>query len=388
MLVRLLVLGALVLALSACRSDSVPRPVYALTVVQGTGTGSYAAGTVVTIEATPPAPGRAFLGWAGDSLLLNEPWALRTELLMPEREVRVSARFLDTTAYLLTVEGGMGSGLYRGGTQVRMVADPAPARYVFAGWAGDTLYLDHPDRDTATLTMPYQAVSLRAGYALRPLYPLTVQDGTGSGAYQAGDTAWVVAATAAAGMRFAQWRGDTPYLADSLADSTYLLMPSFAVGIHAQYQPLASYTLTVLNGSGSGTYFEGVPIPVAADPAPNDTRFIRWRGEVPILDDMWSASTLARLAGQDAEVQALYRNDTLPALSYRLDIAPVFALYCSACHYDGSNYSPLDSYATTQPYLADIRQRVATRNMPVGGGMPAYEIALILAWIDQGAPNN
>jgi hypothetical protein len=65
---------------------------YTLTVVDGTGSGAYAAGTVVTISANPPPSGESFLDWTGATV--QNPNASTTTLTMPPSSVTVTANFV------------------------------------------------------------------------------------------------------------------------------------------------------------------------------------------------------------------------------------------------------------------------------------------------------
>ena len=64
----------------------------------------------------------------------------------------------------VAVSGGSGSGNYAAGSQVEILADPAPTGQIFAGWTGDTSFLDDPTFPFALLTVPSQAATLTATY--------------------------------------------------------------------------------------------------------------------------------------------------------------------------------------------------------------------------------
>lgn len=64
---------------------------HALTVVNGTGSGSYAAGTVVTITANPPPAGQSFVNWTGATVV--SPTSAATVLTMPAANTTVTANY-------------------------------------------------------------------------------------------------------------------------------------------------------------------------------------------------------------------------------------------------------------------------------------------------------
>jgi hypothetical protein len=64
----------------------------------------------------------------------------------------------------VTVVGGDGSGGYAAGSQVEILANPAPPGRVFAGWIGTTAGLDDPTSPFSVLTVPSLAAMLTATY--------------------------------------------------------------------------------------------------------------------------------------------------------------------------------------------------------------------------------
>ena len=68
------------------------------------------------------------------------------------------------TKYILTVNGGTGTGAYEEDAQVAISANaPADFKY-FAGWTGDTQYLDNAASSNATVTIPATNIVLTAVY--------------------------------------------------------------------------------------------------------------------------------------------------------------------------------------------------------------------------------
>ena len=154
-------------------SNSIAVPVgYTLKVVNGSGSGTYAAGTVVTITANAPPAGQSFLKWTGATV--SNPNTPTTTLTMPAANTTVTAKYSSQT-YTLTVVNGTGSGTYAAGTVVTITANTPPAGQTFLNWTGATV--SNANLSTTTLTMPSANTTVTANYATTPVasipYPVS-----------------------------------------------------------------------------------------------------------------------------------------------------------------------------------------------------------------------
>jgi len=139
-------------------------------------------------------------------------------------------------------------------------------------------------------------------------YTLTVDSGTGDGSYSAGDIVAIVADTAPTGSAFAGWIGDDAnWIADSLAETTSMVMPPRSTTITATY--VSPHALTVNSGSGSGTYIPDEVVEIVADDPAIGLVFDQWVGDTAYLDDPAAATTDVTMPAQDVEVTATYTND-------------------------------------------------------------------------------
>ena len=118
-------------------------------------------------------------------------------------------------------------------------------------------------------------------YFHHPTYTLTVNGGSGDGDYLPGTRITIIADAASAGQVFDKWTGQTAQVADIHQSETTLLMPFSAANVTATYRPQGetSYTLTVNNGTGDGTYLPGTVVNIAADVAPAGQVFDKWVGQ-------------------------------------------------------------------------------------------------------------
>ena len=113
-------------------------PTYSLTVVNGTGSGTYAAGTIVNIKANTAPSGQTFQNWTGATVA--NATSATTTLTMPAANTAVTANYTTVTStYTLTVVNGTDSGSYADGTVVTITANAPPAGEAFQNWTGATV---------------------------------------------------------------------------------------------------------------------------------------------------------------------------------------------------------------------------------------------------------
>jgi hypothetical protein len=89
------------------------------------------------------------------------------------------------------------------------------------------------------------------------------------------------------------------------------------------------------------------------------------------------------------------------AVTWDREVSAIFRARCVSCHRDGGASSiPLTTWAAARPWARSIRHEVLTRQMPIWNAARGYgdfandpslspfEIALITAWVDGGAPRS
>jgi len=206
---------------------------YTLTVISGTGSGSYAAGAVVTIEADPPGANQVFAAWTGDVAGVADVAAASTTISMPAAVTAITATYVST--YTLTVSSGTGDGEYAAGAVVPIVADAPGVGQVFDAWTGDVTNVDDVNAASTTITMPAADATVTAMYVAASTYALTVNSGTGDGEYAAGAVVSIAADAAPAGQVFDAWTGDVTNVDDVNAASTTITMPAADATVTAMY---------------------------------------------------------------------------------------------------------------------------------------------------------
>ncbi len=259
-------------------------PTYTLAVVNGTGDGNYIAGAVQAIVADAPATGKVFSAWTGATVASAS--SASTTITMPAAATTVTATYVDGPSYVLTVNSGTGDGTYVTGTVVTVVADTPAAQKVFDAWTG-TAVADASKPSTTIAVTGTSAVTATYADTTGILYTLTVVNGTGSGNYLSGAVVAIVAASAPTGQVFSAWTGST--VASPSSASTTITMGAAAAAVTATYVDGPFYVLTVVNGSGDGSYLGGAVVTITADAPTAGQVFNGWTGAT--VADAAAAST-------------------------------------------------------------------------------------------------
>lgn len=164
-----------------------PGTLYTLQVLNGSGSGTYPAGTQVIITANTPAENQVFSGWdiSPAETVVSDASKVSTVITMPANDAAAIANFTPkdggatpspapTGLHSLVVHNGSGSGSYAVGAQIVITAnDPAPGQ-TFTGWtvSPDSTVITDKTLPGAVVTMPDNDVAVIANYK---------SNGTGSG---------------------------------------------------------------------------------------------------------------------------------------------------------------------------------------------------------------
>ncbi len=279
---------------------------YTLTVVSGTGDGSYTYQEVADIVADAPDTGQQFDAWTGDTSGIASTTSATTTLTMPAAAQTCTATYSDIT-YTLTVNNGTGDGSYTYNAVAGIDADAAPTGQQFDAWTGDTGGIASTTSASTTLTMPAAAQTVTATYSYIS-YTLTVTSGTGDGSYTYNEVANIDADAAPTGLVFDAWLGDTGGIASPTSASTTLTMPAASQTITATYASPTTYDLAVINGTGTGEYTQGAVVGITADAAGTDQAFDVWVGDTAGCASTTSASTNYTMPASNVVVTATYKS--------------------------------------------------------------------------------
>ncbi len=291
-----------------------PPAKFALTVNNGSGSGEYEAGTVVNIQADAPAEGKLFDKWTGDVTHVADATSASTTLTMPAANVAVTATYKDLppAKFALTVNNGSGSGEYEEGAVVDIQADAPAEGKIFDKWTGDVTHVADATIASTTLTMPAAKVAVTATYKDLPpdKFALTVNNGTGSGEYEAGYTVRIAAGSPEDNQIFHSWTGDVAHVANVNNPNTTVAMPAENITVRAVYinKPHGKFTLSVGSGTGSGEYEAGRTVGIAANPPADDTLiFDSWTGQTTHVVNIDDPNTAVIMPEGNVSVIAAYR---------------------------------------------------------------------------------
>ena len=266
---------------------------YTVSVLSGTGSGDYALGDEVTVEAENPDAGYEFIGWkvSRGNISLSDRQSMKVLFEMPEENVELEAQY-QPIEYQLNVQNGFGGGSYHLGDTVSISADPLKDGMIFSYWSVDAGTLEFSDASAANLTfrMPAEDLVITAHYSVKK-YTLKVENGRGSGMYSPQDTVTITADTPKDSQTvFHSWsivsgtfKGEEP---DLIQQELTFHMPENDLVLQANYMTVQmpekepaqteKYTLTVNGGTGSGTYPAGEQIRITHDAPAEGMSFTGW----------------------------------------------------------------------------------------------------------------
>jgi hypothetical protein len=326
--------------------DSPPATTsYTLTVINGSGGGSYAAGIKVSITANAAPAGQVFQSWTGATV--DNSLSPATTLVMSAANTTVTATYTagapvppPSSAPLAITTSALPGATVGTPYNQSMSATGGTPPYTWALLSGgfpDGLVLNSNGQITGSPTAsgawiysyPFQvylgvtdaaAHNAAASFTVKvlpppvTLYNLTVVNGSGGGSYAANTTVSITANAAPAGQVFQSWAGAT--VANPTSPSTTLVMPGVNTTVTATYGPAAppptQYTLTVVNGSGSGSYPVNASVSITANPAPAGQVFGSWTGAA-VANPLSSKTTLLMPAG-NTTVTATYGTSSAPVI--------------------------------------------------------------------------
>ncbi|MEI7900904.1 MAG: leucine-rich repeat protein [bacterium] len=137
-----------------------------------------------------------------------------------------------------------------------------------------------------------------------PVSILTVVNGAGGGSHTYGQQVTITANAASSGKIFDRWTGATQYVASVISPTTFLTMPASDITLTATYADV--YTLTVNNGTGTGSYTNGQQVAISADVPLPGKRFDRWTGAFQYVASVTASNTVVTTPASNITVTATY----------------------------------------------------------------------------------
>ncbi len=146
-------------------------------------------------------------------------------------------------------------------------------------------------------------------------FTVAVTNGSGDGTYTEGRVVTITADAPPVEHRFDRWTGDTNTVADIFAATTTVAVATNLV-LTATYTPIL-YTLTVNNGSGSGSYTNGSVVPIAVTNLPSAGHvFANWSGDTQAVANVNAESTTVTIASADVTLTPVFRPVAVPQKNY------------------------------------------------------------------------
>lgn len=281
---------------------------YSLNVVYGTGTGDYVYSTVVDVVADAPTDAElVFDKWVADSdnVVIADPSNPQTKVTV-NGNGKVTAQYKNRI-YSFTVENGTGSGNYTKDQTASVSANAPAADMKFDHWeivTGSCTITDVNSADTTVITSN-EATTIRAIYT-DILYSVDVKNGAideddVQDGYKVG-TVISITADVLPHKSFSHWTLEgSGTFADVNSADTEFTTGSGDMVITAVYDDVL-YSLTVVNGTGSGDYQYDAEASLVAK-APDGAKYVfnGWTitsgAENLVYDDLTSESIIVSVRG-------------------------------------------------------------------------------------------
>ena len=313
----------------APETEETKGTVYQVEVEEGIGSGEYAPGDVVAVEASDK-DGMVFTGWTTDSqsvLIENADQQVAT-FVMPEEDVTVTAEYA-AASYEVTMDDGSGATVtvqqQEGTTVTVSAADRTEEGFEFDHWEGTAMIseveipLEFADETSAetSFTMPAGSVNIKAVYAEQDqVYHVTVANGMIEGVgtemdCEEGTEITVVADPGPIGQDFSHWEVSDGTV--DLGDLSYYESITVTVTQDMDFQAVydgIEYTVKV--NSGITNYDQcvyGTTVTIKADQAPDGMEFDYWYvdSENATLADASNPTTTFTMPDDSVEISAHYR---------------------------------------------------------------------------------
>jgi PA14 domain/Chitobiase/beta-hexosaminidase C-terminal domain/Divergent InlB B-repeat domain/FlgD Ig-like domain len=272
----------------------------ALTVINGTGDGTYPAGTTVNLAATAPPTNKVFAAWTGDTTGVANVTSPNTTLVMPDKAVTLTATYKWAS----------------GNDKIRFYPEPNQEHQMLTClWEGT-----NGDRDTGPYEVFYQPEQIpNAGWNevmvnTKGFRYLRWRQTTGNGMIR--ELEWYRSGAKITGPFFGtsgSWQNNPNETWEKAVDgntSTGFNGPDVSqpgwinayIGVDSRPR---AYTLTVNNGTGSGSYDVGMTVLVSArEPVPGEA--FAWTGDKEILANWLLPTTSALMPSRDVTITAIY----------------------------------------------------------------------------------
>ena len=301
-----------------------------VTVVGGTGSGKYAAGTSVTVKVTVPT-GKAFTSWSFRGVVLNTAQLTQQKITftMPENDVVLTALFKDIDYNITVTDGTASAPTAKYQEQVTVTANEPATGKEFDKWVVSGITLSDEDlaKSTVGFKMPASNVTMEATYK-DVVHMVTVENGTTTldmATYQTEVT--VTANAPATDMYFDKWEVtglDTKDM-DLTKTEIKFHMPAGNVTFKATYRAIEKFEIVVVDGTKDKEVAKaGETVTITANPAPTGKVFDKWTCETAGVTiefkSATSSTTTFEMPAANVKIQAHFRAvDDKPSVEIKVE---------------------------------------------------------------------
>jgi len=279
-------------------------------------------GKKYSISSTDVLTNHMFNYWNKDgSKYSSSPYVYN--IVMGNQNVTYTAIYRERVSYQLTVNNGSGSGIYKERQSITISANAPQEGYRFSSWSGNYYSIGNKYNSSTSITMPSNDCTVTANYHENPTYiyhNLTVNNGSGSGRYYEGQSITCRGNQSPESYEFSHWTEGEEII--SYSNPYYTTMGTSDREITANYKPIPYFTVTVINGSGSGTYIRNSSPTIIMDPAPEGMKFLQWEiieGDENDVYQPLASTTYIRNLIHNVTVKATYYVPD-PEIKYTLTI--------------------------------------------------------------------
>ena len=258
------------------------------------------------IIAPAPPEGKTFGRWILEGVgSFADIESATTTFYIGDGNAVIDCEFVDARTVTIENEGNNGgtrSFIVGIGKKYSISTDEVLSDYMFDYWDKNGVRFS-TSHYRNNIIMGDENVTYHAYYRNRNSYNLTVNNGTGSGTYKERQSVNISANSAPENTTWYRWSGNWYRIGNRYSMNTSIEMPSNDCEVTATYGNL--HTLTVINGSGTGTYREGTVIKCYANQAPETYELAYWSEGEEVIS--YSNPMTITMGSTDRTIQANYK---------------------------------------------------------------------------------
>lgn len=303
------------------------KPTHTLTVIDGSGSGTYSEDTVIRCYANQAPDTYELAYWTEGENIISYSNPISITMGTTDRTIKANYKpipYFNVTVTNGKLADGTTSGTFLRNSSPQIIMDPAPDGMQFLQWeilTGDDNDVTQPLAENTTIRNLTHDVAVQATYYVpnpEVKYTLTITGKTGEITtynYPIGEQITITADSPDEGYKFYKWVGDTQYVNDKYAEKAVVNMPGRNITLSMEYRR-EGFTTTyhVLLEGGKiqieedkwdieGEFEEGTTLNIKADDPMLGWEFVQWKKPDGASTDDKSEETVANLTEPETTVQ-------------------------------------------------------------------------------------